>query len=126
MQYLGAPAVGAGATQYRGILDAFVKIVRREGPTRPFRGISAMLSGSAPAHALYFACYEQLKSALGRRSGLGDNSVLVQAFAACCATVFHDSVMTPADGTHYTLHALSSSLIPCFIRFVSLVFFFAG
>ena len=109
MQYLGAP--GAGATQYRGILDAFVKIVRREGPTRPFRGISATLSGSAPAHALYFACYEQLKSALGRRSGLGDNSVLVQAFAACCATVFHDSVMTPADGTRFERFNLLSLFV---------------
>lgn len=97
MQYLGPP--GAGAVQYRGIVDAFVKIVGREGVTRPFRGISATLSGAAPAHALYFACYEQLKNAVGRHSGLGESSMLVQAFAASCATVLHDSVMTPADGT---------------------------
>lgn len=49
---------------YRNIVDAFYRIVRYEGIRRTVRGISVVVSGAGPAHALYFACYEKLKSTL--------------------------------------------------------------
>ena len=49
---------------YRNVVDAFYRIVRYEGMKRTVRGISAVVSGAGPAHALYFACYEKMKSVL--------------------------------------------------------------
>nr|CAD7202911.1 unnamed protein product [Timema douglasi] len=46
---------------YRGIGETLVRMVRQEGVFRPVRGMSAVVVGAAPAHALYFACYEQIK-----------------------------------------------------------------
>ena len=47
--------------QYRSIMDAFVRIARYEGLKNTLRGITAMVGGAGPAHALYFACYEKMK-----------------------------------------------------------------
>lgn len=46
---------------YRSVPDAFYKIVRFEGMKNTVRGISVVVGGAGPAHALYFACYEKLK-----------------------------------------------------------------
>lgn len=52
------PTPGA---RYHSITDAFYKMVRYEGALRPVRGMSAVVLGAGPAHALYFSCYEKLK-----------------------------------------------------------------
>ena len=57
---------------YRNVADAFYRIVRHEGLGRTLRGIDAMILGAGPAHAMYFACYEQLKFMLSR-SGKGNH-----------------------------------------------------
>lgn len=49
---------------YRNIADAFQRIVRYEGIKRTVRGISVVVSGAGPAHALHFACYEKVKATL--------------------------------------------------------------
>ena len=52
--------------QYKNIIHAFYKIVSTEGPLRTVRGINATLYGAGPAHALYFAAYEHLKTILNK------------------------------------------------------------
>ena len=55
---------------YRSVLDAAHKICRYEGLRNTMRGFSAMATGAGPAHALYFACYEEVKKRLsGGRQG---------------------------------------------------------
>lgn len=49
---------------YRGVIDAIVTIFRHEGLRNTTRGIGAVVGGAGPAHALYFACYENLKKRL--------------------------------------------------------------
>ena len=49
---------------YRGVYDAFHKIVRYEGIRTTVRGVNAVVGGAGPAHALYFACYEKIKRTL--------------------------------------------------------------
>ena len=49
---------------YHGLKDAFVTIQKREGARRLLRGMSAMVVGAGPAHAMYFACYEKMKHTL--------------------------------------------------------------
>ena len=55
---------------YRGVADALYQIVRYEGLRNTVRGISAVVGGAGPAHAMYFACYEHIKFKLsGTKQG---------------------------------------------------------
>jgi hypothetical protein len=49
---------------YRGVGEALFRMVKYEGVLRPVRGMSAVVLGAGPAHALYFSCYEYIKNAL--------------------------------------------------------------
>ena len=82
--------------RYSGIMDAFVKIVKNEGVTRPVRGMGIVAFGAGPAHALYFSCYEFIKKNFSGSSRPGENP-LVNGIAGCFATLLHDAVMVPSD-----------------------------
>lgn len=47
---------------YRSIYEALNRMVTQEGIFRPVRGMSVVVVGAGPAHALYFSCYEKLKT----------------------------------------------------------------
>lgn len=49
---------------YRGVGETLFRMVKNEGVLRPVRGMSAVVIGAGPAHALYFSCYEFLKNIL--------------------------------------------------------------
>jgi solute carrier family 25 iron transporter 28/37 len=51
-------------TGREGIVETFLRMVRHEGVFRPVRGMSAMVVGAGPSHALYFSSYEYLKNAM--------------------------------------------------------------
>ena len=60
---------------YDGLKDAFVTIMHKEGPRRLLRGMSAMVLGAGPAHAMYFSCYEKVKHKLTvKMTGKSSNS----------------------------------------------------
>lgn len=50
--------------RYTSIYGALKKIMRTEGFWRPLRGLNVMIIGAGPAHAMYFACYENMKQTL--------------------------------------------------------------
>lgn len=50
--------------QYTSIYGALKKIIQTEGFWRPLRGLNVMMMGAGPAHAMYFACYENMKRTL--------------------------------------------------------------
>ena len=54
---------------YRSVPDALNQIIRHEGPRKTFCGITAVVAGSGPAHALYFSCYEYVKKKFSTDSG---------------------------------------------------------
>ncbi len=54
---------------YRNVVHALYRIVRYEGVRNTVRGITAVVGGSGPAHALYFASYEYLKKTLSTIPG---------------------------------------------------------
>lgn len=54
------------AARYRGLLHTLVLTVRHEGWRALYKGFGAVLSATAPAHALYFAGYELVKHYLPR------------------------------------------------------------
>lgn len=83
--------------QYRSVYEALKRIIRTEGIFRPFRGLNITMLGAGPAHALYFACYEQVKRPLTDVIQNGRNSHLANGVAGSVATVLHDAVMNPAE-----------------------------
>ncbi|ESQ46637.1 hypothetical protein EUTSA_v10000186mg [Eutrema salsugineum] len=48
---------------YKGILDAFVKIIREEGPTELYRGLAPSLIGVVPYAATNYFTYDSLRKA---------------------------------------------------------------
>ncbi|XP_051965105.1 mitoferrin-1-like [Xyrauchen texanus] len=83
--------------QYRSVYGALKRIVRTEGLLRPLRGLNITVLGAGPAHALYFACYEQIKLSLSDAIQNGGNSHIANGVAGSVATVLHDAVMNPAE-----------------------------
>ncbi|XP_063787940.1 mitoferrin-1-like [Pseudophryne corroboree] len=83
--------------QYRGVMEALRKMVRTEGLFTPLRGINVTMLGAGPAHALYFACYEKMKTTIGGMIHHAGNSHVANGVAGSLATVLHDAVMNPAE-----------------------------
>ncbi|KAL0276584.1 UNVERIFIED_CONTAM: hypothetical protein PYX00_004132 [Menopon gallinae] len=80
---------------YNSISDAIKVVVRQEGIFRLVRGMSAVVIGAGPAHALYFSCYEHLKDKLQTKTARPYYTVA--GLSGAIATVLHDAVMTPAE-----------------------------
>lgn len=52
------------AAIYNGVIHAFSKISSTEGHLRLWRGILSVALGAGPAHAVYFASFEEAKRLL--------------------------------------------------------------
>ena len=49
--------------QYKmGMTQQIANMVSEEGIFRPIRGVTAMMAGAGPAHAMYFGCLETGKT----------------------------------------------------------------
>ncbi|KAK2093838.1 hypothetical protein P7K49_027576 [Saguinus oedipus] len=84
--------------QYTSIYGALKRIMRTEGFWRPLRGLNVMILGAGPAHAMYFACYENMKRTFNDVFHHQGNSHLANGIAGSMATLLHDAVMNPAEG----------------------------
>jgi len=83
--------------KYTSIPDAFRKIIRSsEGYRGLFRGFGAVAVGAGPAHAIYFASYEQSKLMLGI-SADPSQSPYATAIAGVVATFSHEATMNPIE-----------------------------
>lgn len=87
--------VANSKTVYSGIVQAVSKISAAEGAGSLWRGISSMVMGAGPAHAVYFGVYEFVKNELGTENG--DPTPLVSAAAGAAATITSDALMNPFD-----------------------------
>lgn len=56
------------AVQYKGMLDAAVKIVKKEGPGALYKGLQPMYVSAIPSAGVSYVVYEQVKKLLGVRS----------------------------------------------------------
>ncbi|KAJ3247229.1 Fe(2+) transporter [Chytriomyces hyalinus] len=74
---------------------AIARISSAEGASALWRGVTSVIVGAGPAHALSFGVYEFMKE---RFCPDGESSsVLGWAAAGACATIAHDGLMTPFD-----------------------------
>lgn len=92
LQAYHAPSPGSAPL---GPVQTARAIVRATGVRGLFRGMTAVATGAAPAHAVYFATYEASKRLFGgHREG---HQPVATAAAGVCATVASDSIFVPAD-----------------------------
>ncbi|KAI9221619.1 mitochondrial carrier [Blastocladiella britannica] len=109
----GAASVVANAAPvYTGTIQALTRISATEGMRALWRGVSSVVVGAGPAHALYFGVYEQCKLAAVRVSGAEDERnipALWAALAGASATVVQDALMNPFDVIKQRMQAFSGS-----------------
>ncbi|MED6218210.1 hypothetical protein PIB30_024849 [Stylosanthes scabra] len=103
-----------------GLRQSLASILKLEGPSSLYRGISAMALGAGPAHAVYFSVYEFCKQAFSSSSITTNKySSLVHAASGVCATVTSDAVFTPMDVVKQRLQLKSSpykGVVDCVTR----------
>lgn len=83
------------AAMYTGIGNAFTRISSTEGIRALWRGVSSVILGAGPAHAVHFGTYEFVKEFAGGRSGA--NQPLTTMMAGASATIASDALMNPFD-----------------------------
>ncbi|XP_012881507.1 PREDICTED: solute carrier family 25 member 40 isoform X3 [Dipodomys ordii] len=80
---------------FRGTLDAFLKIIRNEGIKSLWSGLPPTLVMAIPATVVYFTCYDQLTAHL--RSKLGENETRIPIVAGILARFGAVSVISPLE-----------------------------
>ncbi|KAI1371028.1 mitochondrial RNA-splicing protein MRS3 [Hypoxylon crocopeplum] len=92
MQILNPSANAA----YKGMIQSTLSIASGEGVLKLWRGMSSVVVGAGPAHAVYFATYEAVKHLMGgNRAGV--HHPLAAATSGACATIASDALMNPFD-----------------------------
>lgn len=86
------------AAVYTGISNAMITITRLEGFRALWRGVSSVVMGAGPAHAVYFATYEAVKHAAGgNEGGKHEHHPFAAALSGASATIASDALMNPFD-----------------------------
>ncbi|EMD00188.1 hypothetical protein BAUCODRAFT_145495 [Baudoinia panamericana UAMH 10762] len=99
---------------YSGIGNAIATISRVEGYASLWRGLSSVVLGAGPAHAVYFATYEVVKQAMGGNAS--GHHPLAAATSGACATIASDAFMNPFDVIKQRMQVHNSpyrSLVHC-------------
>ncbi|KAI0060997.1 mitochondrial carrier [Artomyces pyxidatus] len=82
---------------YTGIGNAFTRISSTEGVRALWRGVSSVILGAGPAHAVHFGTYEAVKEFMGANEADASNQWLSTSFAGASATIASDALMNPFD-----------------------------
>ncbi|KAI8802395.1 mitochondrial carrier [Cladochytrium replicatum] len=100
---------------YSSMGAALKRISTTEGVLTLYRGVTSVMVGAGPAHALYFSTYEQCKKVFGA-NGEGHHPI-ASAAAGACATIASDGLMNPFDVVKQRMQVHGStyrSMIDCF------------
>ncbi|KAI5854093.1 mitochondrial RNA-splicing protein MRS3 [Durotheca rogersii] len=101
------PSAGAA---YKGMIQSTMRIASGEGVLKLWRGMSSVVVGAGPAHAIYFATYEAVKHLMGgNRAGV--HHPLAAATSGACATIASDALMNPFDVIKQRMQIQHSSKI---------------
>ncbi|CAH2230536.1 jg8864 [Pararge aegeria aegeria] len=74
---------------------------------KPIRGMSAVVMGAGPAHACFFATYEQSKHTLSQLTRHRHDHI-THGLSGCLASLVHDAVSNPAEVVKQRLQMLNS------------------
>ncbi|KAL0985397.1 hypothetical protein UPYG_G00156380 [Umbra pygmaea] len=92
---------------FNSTLDAFVKIVHREGIQSLWSGLPPTLVMAVPATVIYFTCYDQLCAALKVR--MGSHAEEAPLLAGALARVGSSTVISPLELVRTKLQAQRQS-----------------
>ncbi|KAJ5564553.1 mitochondrial carrier [Penicillium frequentans] len=81
---------------YTGLTNAVSTIYRIEGWRTLWKGVSSVIVGAGPAHAVYFGTYEIVKEMAGGNVDDGHHP-LAAALSGASATIASDALMNPFD-----------------------------
>ncbi|KKK21746.1 RNA-splicing protein [Aspergillus ochraceoroseus] len=81
---------------YTGLTNAVSTIYRIEGWRTLWKGVSSVIVGAGPAHAVYFGTYEFVKDMAGGNADDGHHP-LAAAMSGASATIASDALMNPFD-----------------------------
>lgn len=93
---------------YSGVIRNTFQIARTEGFFSLWRGMSSVIVGAGPAHAVYFATYEAVKHAMGGNQ-VGVHHPLAAATSGAAATIASDAFMNPFDVIKQRMQIQNSS-----------------
>ncbi|KAM0811910.1 putative Mitoferrin-1 [Seiridium cardinale] len=96
------------STAYKGMVDGTMRIAAGEGILKLWRGMSSVVVGAGPAHAVYFATYEAVKHAMGGNQ-VGVHHPLAAATSGAAATIASDAFMNPFDVIKQRMQIKNSS-----------------
>jgi solute carrier family 25 iron transporter 28/37 len=86
----------ASSNMSTGVLESTYRIAAGEGILNLWRGMSSVVLGAGPAHAVYFATYEAVKHIMGGNEA-GVHHPLAALSSGACATIASDALMNPFD-----------------------------
>ncbi|XP_060680950.1 probable mitochondrial glutathione transporter SLC25A40 isoform X2 [Hemiscyllium ocellatum] len=81
--------------QFKGTFDAFIQIVRNEGPKSLWSGLPPTLVMAVPATVIYFTCYDQLRVFL--KNKLEYDGAYIPLIAGALARVGAVTVISPLE-----------------------------
>ncbi|KAI0766936.1 mitochondrial carrier [Trametes elegans] len=85
------------AAVYTGVGNAFARISSTEGMRALWRGVSSVIMGAGPAHAVHFGAYELVKEFAGGNVEGANNQWIATSLAGAAATIASDALMNPFD-----------------------------
>eukprot|EP00761_Pharyngomonas_kirbyi_P004220 gb/GECH01004224.1/.p1 GENE.gb/GECH01004224.1/~~gb/GECH01004224.1/.p1 ORF type:complete len:334 (+),score=73.48 gb/GECH01004224.1/:1-1002(+) len=94
--------LSSGLSYSAGVVNTLSNILKKEGVSGLFNGLSAIACSAVPAHALYFATYEAARSRLmmnhqDKKGQLHSAHFFASMGAGVFATAAHDAISTPFD-----------------------------
>ncbi|XP_032298978.1 solute carrier family 25 member 40 isoform X2 [Coturnix japonica] len=101
---------------FKGMLDAFVKIIQIEGIKSLWSGLSPTLIMALPTSVIYFTCYEKLREAL--RFRLGEDNDHIPIVASSLSRFVSVTAVSPVEliKTRMQYHTLSYKQLQLSIR----------
>lgn len=109
----------ANVSNNLGIRQTLSRMIETEGFLRPVRGVSVVVAGAGPAHALYFSCYESVKENLIRHTSLQSYQSVAIGLSGCVSTLIHDAIMTPTEVIKQRMQMYNSpyrSVLDCMFK----------
>ncbi|CAJ2508749.1 Uu.00g137750.m01.CDS01 [Anthostomella pinea] len=98
----------SSSSAYKGMIESTMRIASGEGVLKLWRGMSSVVVGAGPAHAVYFATYEAVKHLMGGNQA-GVHHPLAAATSGACATIASDALMNPFDVIKQRMQIQNSS-----------------
>ncbi|CCF59218.1 hypothetical protein KAFR_0G01840 [Kazachstania africana CBS 2517] len=85
------------ATTYRGVIDCFVKIIRNEGFSRLYKGITSPMLMEAPKRAVKFAANDEFQKIYKKLNGVDNVNQRVAVMSGASAGITEAFLVVPFE-----------------------------